>query len=219
MEALQQLISTYGYWAVAGIAAAESMGIPLPGETALVFAALYAGTHHDVNIWGVIASAAAGAMLGDNVGYWLGRQFGYRLLVHRGPSLGLSHDKIKLGLYLFQHHGAEVVFFGRFIAIFRALAAILAGANRMPWRTFLIANASGSIVWASSFGMGAYVFGKALLELTHALAIALLIIGFAVIIAAVLFVRAHETELQAKAERAFPGPLPLAFRTGNPLSS
>jgi membrane protein DedA with SNARE-associated domain len=215
VEALQQLISTYGYWAVAGIAAAESMGIPLPGETALVLAALYAGTHHDVSIWGVIASAAAGAMLGDNVGYWIGRRFGYRLLVRYGPSLGLSHDKIKLGLYLFQRRGAEVVFFGRFIAIFRALAAVLAGANRMPWRTFLIANATGSIVWASSFGLGAFVFGKALLELTHALALALLIIGVIVILAVMFFLRTHETELLAKAERAFPGPLPLVIRTSD----
>ena len=218
MEALQQLISGYGYWAVAGIAAIESMGIPLPGETALVLAAVYAGTHHDVSIWGIIASAAIGAMLGDNVGYWLGRRFGYRLLVRYGPSLGLSQDKIKLGLYLFQRHGAEVVFFGRFIAILRALAAVMAGANRMPWRTFLIANATGSIVWASSFGIGAYVFGKALLELTHTLALALLFIGVTVIIAAMLFVRTHEAELQAKAERAFPGPLPLVIRSSNQSS-
>ena len=185
------------------------MGIPLPAETALVLAALYAGTHHDMSILGVIASAATGAILGDNAGYWVGRRFGYRLLVGYGPSLGLSHDKIKLGMYLFQRHGAKLVFFGRFIAIFRTLAAVLAGANRMPWRTFLIANAAGSIAWASSFGLGGYLFGRALLELSRALTLALLIIGVIVIVAVMRFVRAHEPELQAHAERAFPGPLPL----------
>jgi membrane protein DedA with SNARE-associated domain len=209
MEHLQQLISVYGYWAVAGSAAAESIGVPLPAETLLVLAALYAGAHHDVSISGVIASAAAGAILGDNVGYWVGSKFGYRLLVRYGPMLGLSHSRIKLGMYLFQRHGGKVVFFGRFIALFRALAACLAGVNQMPWRKFLIANAAGGIVWASCFGLGAYLFGKALLELTHLLAAALLVIGAMLVMAAMFFVHTHEAELQAQAERAFPGPLPL----------
>jgi membrane protein DedA with SNARE-associated domain len=206
---LQHLISSYGYWAVAAIVAAESMGVPLPGETTLVLAALYAANHQDMNIWGLIASAAAGAMLGDNVGYWLGRGLGYRLLLRYGPSLGLSHNKIKIGLYLFQRHGGKVVFFGRFIALFRTLAACLAGVNRMPWGKFLVANAAGSIVWASSFGFGAYLFGRALLELSGGLATTLLILGVGLMLAVVLFIWTHEAELQAKAERAFPGPLPL----------
>ena len=215
MEHLQHLIASYGYWAVAGIVAAESMGVPLPGESVLVLAALYAGAHQDVNIWGLVASAAGGAMLGDNAGYWLGREFGYRLLLRYGPSVGLSHNKIKLGLYLFLRHGGKVVFFGRFITVFRALAAILAGVNQMDWRKFLVANAAGSIVWASTFGLGAYVFGRATLQLTHQLAAALLLLGLGLIMAVMFFVRTHEAELRAKAERALPGPLPLVRRTGD----
>jgi len=212
-EDLQRLISVYGYWAVGGIVTLESMGIPLPGETVLALAAIYAATHHDVNIWGVIASAATGAILGDNAGYWLGRELGYRILLRGAPYVGLSDSWIKLAQYLFLRHGRTVVFFGRFIAVLRTLAAFLAGVNRMRWRTFLLANAVGAIVWASSFGLGAYMFGRALLELTRPLATGLLILGVVLVVVAALFMRTHETELRAKAERAFPGPLQFVPRT------
>jgi len=129
-ENLQYLISTYGYWAVGGIVGLESLGLPLPGETALVVAALYAGSHHDLNIGGIIAAAVTGAVLGDNVGYWLGREFGYRFLRRYGRYIGLSDARIKLGQYLFFRHGGKVVFFGRFVAILRILAAFLAGPTR-----------------------------------------------------------------------------------------
>ena len=209
---LQHLISSYGYWAVAAIVSLESMGIPVPGEAVLALAAIYAGTHHDVNILGVIASAATGAILGDNAGYWLGREFGYRLLLRWAPYVGLSESTIKLGQYLFLRHGRKVVFLGRFIAVLRTGAAFLAGVNRMRWQQFLVANTSGAILWASSFGLGAYMFERALLELSRRLATASLIFGVILIVAAVLFMRAHETELRAKSERAFPRPLRLPHR-------
>jgi membrane protein DedA with SNARE-associated domain len=109
---LKALISVYGYGAVGVIVGLESMGLPLPGETVLVIAALYAGTHPDLSIWGVVAAAATGAILGDNVGFWLGREFGYRLVLRYGRYVGLSEARIKLGQYLFQRHGGKVVFFG-----------------------------------------------------------------------------------------------------------
>jgi membrane protein DedA with SNARE-associated domain len=206
-ENLQYLIATYGYWAVGGIVGLESLGLPLPGETALVLAALYAGSHHDLSIWGIIISAATGAILGDNVGYWLGREFGYRFLRRYGRYVGLSDTRIKLGQYLFLRHGTKVVFFGRFVVILRILAAFLAGANQMDWRRFLFANATGGIVWACIFGLAAYTFGSALMQVRAPLATGLLIIAAILIIGAVWFVRAHEVELEAKAERALPGPL------------
>ena len=206
-EYLQDLISTYGYWAVGGIVGLESLGLPLPGETALVLAALYAGSHHDLSIWGIIISAAAGAVLGDNAGYWLGREFGYRFLRRYGGYVGLTDTRIKLGQYLFLRHGTKVVFFGRFVAILRILAAFLAGANQMEWRRFLIANATGGIVWACIFGLAAYIFGSALVQVTAALGTALVIVAALVIIGATWFLRRHEAELEAEAERALPGPL------------
>jgi membrane protein YqaA with SNARE-associated domain len=121
-EYLQHLIATYGYVAVGVVIALESMGLPLPGETVLILAALYAG-QHNMSLAGVVASAALGAVIGDNIGYWIGREFGYRLLLRHGGYIGLTPSKIKLGQYLFLRHGAKVVFFGRFIAILRVLAA------------------------------------------------------------------------------------------------
>src|SRR5215510_11441545 len=159
------LIATYGYIAIGCIIALESMGLPLPGESALVAAALYA-SHHDQNIAGVVTAAAAGAIVGDNVGYWIGREFGYRLLLGYGAAIGLSARKIKLGQYLFMRHGGKVVFFGRFVAVLRILAALLAGVNRMDWRRFLLANAAGGILWAAIVALGAYMFGRALLQVT-----------------------------------------------------
>ena len=204
---LHDLVATHGYWAVGLIVCLESMGLPLPGEAVLVIAALYAGSQHDLNIWGIIGSATAGAILGDNAGFLLGREFGYRLLLRYGRYVGLSDARIKLGQYLFQRHGGKVVFFGRFVAILRILAAFLAGANRMEWRRFLVANAAGGILWACVFGLGAYTFGKALLLVTGPMAIVFVMIGTIVVIAAAVFIRAHEKELEAEAEGALPGPL------------
>jgi membrane protein DedA with SNARE-associated domain len=203
---MTHLIATYGYLAVGVIIALESMGLPLPGEGVLVLAALYAARHGH-SIAGVVASAATGAVLGDNVGYWIGREFGYRLLLRYGGRIGLSPSKIKLGQYLFLRYGGKVVFFGRFVAILRMLAAVLAGVNRMDWRRFLLANAAGSIVWASAVGFGAYAFGRAVLDVTGPLSIALVVISLAIIVGALRFVRAHEAKLEAEAERALPSPL------------
>ena len=97
---------------VAALVALESMGLPVPGETTLIAAALYAGTTHELNIVAVVLTAAAGAIIGDNVGFWLGREFGYRLLLRYGARLGLTERKIKLGQYLFLRHGGKVVFWG-----------------------------------------------------------------------------------------------------------
>jgi len=200
------LIATYGLLAIAVIIALESMGLPLPGESVLALAALYAA-HHNQSIVAVVASAVTGAIVGDNVGYWIGREFGYRLLRSYGGRIGLSPGKIKLGQYLFLRHGVKVVFLGRFVAVLRVLAAVLAGVNRMDWRRFLLANAAGAVLWASVVGFGAYFFGRAVTHVTGPVGIALAVVGLAAIVAAVLFVRAHEAELEVEAERALPGPL------------
>ena len=203
---IAHLLATYGFLAIGVIIALESVGLPLPGESVLVFAALYAA-HNEHSIMAVVASAAVGAILGDNVGYWIGREFGYRLLRRYGSRVGLSPTKIKLGQYLFLRHGSTVVFFGRFVAVLRVLAAVLAGINRMDWRRFLIANAAGAILWASAIGFGTYFFGRAVMHVTRPVGIALGAVALAGIVGALLFVRAHQEELQAEAERALPGPL------------
>jgi membrane protein DedA with SNARE-associated domain len=201
------LLTKYGSFAVAGVVGLESMGLPLPGEAILIAAAIYAGKTHGLNIAEVIAAASAGAIVGDNIGYWIGRKIGFPLLVRYGRYVGLSEPRIRIGQFLFMQHGGKIVFFGRFVAFLRVLAALLAGVNRMSWPRFFVANAAGAILWATVFGIGAYILGEDIEHLTRPAALALGIAGLALLIAWALFLRAHEKELQTEAERALPGPL------------
>src|SRR5438876_866404 len=163
---LTHFLVAYGYWAVLLGVAIESTGIPFPGETMLLVAAIYAGTTHRLSLPLVIIAAASGAILGDNLGYWVGREGGYRLLRRYGHVLGLDERKVKLGQYLFRKYGGAVVFFGRFIAVLRAWAAFLAGTNRMPWAPFLLYNALGGIIWATIYRVGGYFLGDNVHRLT-----------------------------------------------------
>ncbi|MBO0751113.1 MAG: DedA family protein [Bradyrhizobiaceae bacterium] len=140
----------------------ESAGVPLPGETVLVSAAAFAGHRHALDPAYIIAAAAGGAILGDNIGFWVGREYGTTLLTRWGDLVGLDERKRKLGQYLFARHGGKIVFFGRFVALLRAFAALLAGANRVPPARFFIFNAAGGIVWATLFGTGGYLLGESI---------------------------------------------------------
>jgi membrane protein DedA with SNARE-associated domain len=211
-ESLSNLIASHGYWVVAAVVALESMGIPMPGETTLVTAAIYAGTTHRLNIGLVIASAATGAIVGDNAGYWLGRRFGYSLLLRYGPLLRIDTPRIKLGQFLFARHGGKVVFFGRFIAVLRALAALLAGINCMEWWSFFLFNVSGGIVWSTVYGLAAYVFGERLERVRGPVAFTGLLLAAAAVAGGLWWIRGHAATLQAEAERALPGPLSAPTR-------
>src|SRR5258708_3397549 len=138
-----QLLSTYGDFAVLLCITIESTGIPFPGETMLLIAAIAAETTHQLSIPLVIVAAASGAILGDNLGFWIGRKGGYHLLRRYGRFVRLNERKLKLGQYLFLKHGGKVVFFGRFVTVLRAWAAFLAGTNQMQWSRFLFFNALG----------------------------------------------------------------------------
>jgi membrane protein DedA with SNARE-associated domain len=204
---LLRFIAAYGYWAVLVFVAIESTGIPVPGETMLLTAAIYAGTTHHLQIPVVILAAAAGAILGDNLGYWVGREGGYRLLRRFGHVVRLDEGKLKLGQYLFRRHGGKVVFFGRFVAVLRAWAAFLAGANRMPWPRFLAYNAAGGIVWATLYGAGAYLLGEQVNRLSGTVGKALAVLAVLAIVAAVVLLKRNERRLEGEAEAAMPGPL------------
>ena len=204
---LQHLFQTFGYWIIAGIVGLEGMGIPLPGETVLILAALYAGKTHQLNILLVIIAAAAGAMAGDNTGFFIGRELGYRLLIRYGSYIGLNEKRIELGQYLFRRHGGKVVFVARFVTVLRTVAALLAGMNHMPWRRFVVFNAAGATLWATLYGSGAYLLGREIEHVARPVGIALGLLGAVAVLAAVLFLRRHEAQLEAEAERAIPGPL------------
>src|SRR6185369_9385104 len=156
---LGHLLTTYGYLFLFLIIGIESFGVPLPGETALVTAAAYAASGR-LHIIGVIAAAAAGAIVGDNAGYWLGREGGVALIHRFGKRVGLDDAKLARAHAFFERYGARTVFIGRFVALLRSWAAVLAGVACMPYRTFTLYNALGGIAWATLFGTLGFVFGR-----------------------------------------------------------
>lgn len=202
---LDHLLSRYGLLAVALFVMVESLGVPFPGETMLIAAALYAGTTHHLVISEVIAAGAAGAIVGDNIGFGIGRWGGFRLLRRYGKYVRMDEAKLKLGRYVFMKHGAKVVFFGRFVSVLRTYAAFLAGTNRMTWSRFLAFNAAGGIVWALIYGLGYYYAGSALKQVGTGVDIALGIAGALVVVAFLIFLRRNAKRLEAEAERALPG--------------
>ena len=206
LETLQNLVAHYGYFAVFCIVALESAGLPLPGETALVSAAIFAG-QGTLKIEGVIACAAIAAILGDNCGYWVGREFGFPLLFRHGHLLRIDESKLKVAQYLFLRHGGKIVFFGRFVAILRTFAAFLSGVNRLPWGRFLLFNALGGIVWATIFGLGGFFLGVAFESYAKPVGIGALVCAVIGAVAASRFVAHHAEALREEAERALPGPL------------
>ncbi len=199
---VEHMVQSYGLWVLFVVLTLESMGVPAPGESALVTAALYAGSTHQIGIVAVVLTAAAGAITGDNIGYLIGRSVGAPLIARYGRWVGLSEARLKVGQYLFQRHGGKIVFFGRFVAFLRTFAALLAGMNRMRWPRFLVMNALGGLCWATLFGVGAYLFGAEMKRLAGPIGVLLLIAALAVVAAGVVFFRRHEKDLERQAEAA-----------------
>jgi membrane protein DedA with SNARE-associated domain len=207
MPSIAHLVHVYGLAVVAGVVGLESIGLPVPGESALILAGIFAGTKHDLNIVWVIVTAASAAIVGQMLGYLIGREFGYWLLLRYGSYLRITEGRIKLGEYLFLRHGGKIIIIARFVPFLRALAGILAGANRMPWRQFMVANIVGACVWATFFGVAAYTFGRQIERLAGPLVIVVGIAAVILIVIGAVFVSRHEAQLVAEAERALPGPL------------
>lgn len=207
---LVQHIATYGYWAVGLVVGLECIGLPLPGETALLGAAIYAGTTHHLSILGIIAAASAGSIVGGTVGFILGHDLAYRLLLRYGSYIRLTERRIKLGQYLFMRHGSYLVFFSRFIALIRGLGVILAGVNRMDWRRFMIFNITGSIAWATLYGGAAYMFGHRVKHLLGPVALGLGIVIVGLVVWGTILLHRHAARLEDEAERALPGKLHIS---------
>ena len=206
---IAHLVHSYGYAAVFVLVAVESLGIPLPGETALIAAATYAGaTHpHKLSIALIFAVGALAAILGDTTGYWIGDKGGYRLVYRYGHYVRLDESKIKVAHYLFERRGGAVVFFGRFVSVLRTYAAFLAGTTRMRYRRFLAFNASGGIVWAAVYSFLAYYAGSFLSKASTPFEIGFASLAVVVIVVGLILMRRKMSTLVERAEAAYPGPL------------
>lgn len=160
LQALQDALHVIGYPAIALFIMIECIGIPIPGETMLLLASFYAATDDKLQIPIVIACAALGAIMGDNIGYYVGRTGGRAFVGRFGRYFFIKLEHLDYAECFFQRHGAKTVFFGRFISILRIFSAFLAGVNRMEWRTFMFYNGLGGIVWAIYVGLLGYVAGR-----------------------------------------------------------
>jgi membrane protein DedA with SNARE-associated domain len=155
-----RFIQDYGLFFLFGIVCLESAGLWLPGETALIAAAVYASKGH-LSITAVVVVAAAAAIIGDNIGYWLGREGGRRLLYRYAVLRRFADKVLPPAERFFERHGGKAVFFARFFGGLRVTGAWMAGITRMTWWRFLFWNAAGGIIWAIAVSLIAFYAGKA----------------------------------------------------------
>ncbi len=204
---LHTLLNQYGYAAVFAFVMVESLGVPLPGETMVITASVYAGATHHLVVWLIWLIAALGAIVGDNIGFAIGRLGGYALLRRYGSKVRLDEAKLKVGRLIFDRQGGKVVFFGRFVSILRTYAAFLAGTNQMDYGRFLLFNATGGIIWSGIYTLAFYYAGSALSGVRGPVDYALGGLAVVVVISFIIWVRRHEKRLEAEAERVYPGRL------------
>lgn len=164
LHGVAPILDRWGYLAVAAVIGVESFGVPAPGQTIMVAAAIYAGAGR-LNIFAVAAIAFVAAVLGDNVGYWIGVRGG-RKLVHRwGKYVFLTPERLARAEGFFARRGSRIVVIARFIDGLRQFNGVIAGITAMPWRTFLIYNTIGAALWVGWWTGIAYALGNHLVEI------------------------------------------------------
>jgi membrane protein DedA with SNARE-associated domain len=159
LENAQEIARQYGYWAIFFGIAIENTGIPLPGETITIVGGFLAGSG-ELNYWGVLGSAIAGAVLGDNFGYWVGKKGGWQFMLKIGQIFRFPEEKLVVAKNKYAQNAAQAVFFGRFITLLRIFAGPLAGITQMPYRKFLLYNIGGATVWALVIISLSFFLGK-----------------------------------------------------------
>ena len=161
LELIEQYIGVYGYWAVFFGVMLENAGLPVPGETILLVAGYFASTHH-LDLLLVMVVAAIGAVIGDNIGFAIGQRFGRSFLLRIGKYIFLTPRRLAHLETYFERFGSKTILIARFVTGLRVFAAVLAGASRMPWRTFFINNVAGALIWAAVISTLGYVFAESL---------------------------------------------------------
>jgi len=159
-EALRDHFTNHGYWTLAITLLLENAGIPLPGETMLLFASFLAFQHHELNLGLIILVGTLACTLGDNLGYWIGHHGGRPLLHRYQRVFRVTDERIARGEELFDRFGPTTVFFARFVFGMRVIAGPLAGVLRMPWRRFVLFNFLGAAIWVTVISCVGYFFGQ-----------------------------------------------------------
>jgi membrane protein DedA with SNARE-associated domain len=194
---LSHLIIHYGYAMVVVLVFAEGVGLPLPGETALITAAAFAAQHNRLSITGVIIASVIGAAGGGLGGYWIGRTGGLAVLERHGRYIGVTKARIARARKFFTEHGPKAVFAARFVAILRMLAGLLAGVTHMRFWLFFLWNALGAIAWSLLFGTLGYLFGNNLPWLEKEIGLTSLVALGVVVVIAIFFWHRHRRRVTA----------------------
>jgi membrane protein DedA with SNARE-associated domain len=185
LDVVSQWLAHYGYALVVAFLFVEALGLPVPGETALVSAAALAG-RGTMSIVGVVASAIVGTVVGGQAAYWVGTRGGRGFILRHGKWVGLTEKRLDKTHSFFQKHGAKTVLVGRFIAVVRSFVGILAGITGMPVARFAVYNAVGGVIWVVTFSTLGYVFGRNLPRLEHYIGRVSLVVALLVTIVAVV---------------------------------
>lgn len=159
-QVIQHLLASWGYLAVAGGVLGEDAGLPVPGETTLMFAAFVAHKHSGLNIYWVVLVGVAAAIVGDNLGFLLGRHFGGTFIRWAKRIFRVDDVDVKAAKDLIKRHGGRTIFFSRFIFGLRTIAGPMAGSLDMEWKRFLKFNALGAAVWVTTMSLTGYAFAN-----------------------------------------------------------
>jgi membrane protein DedA with SNARE-associated domain/membrane-associated phospholipid phosphatase len=205
MEQLLSLIEHYGYLVVFFGVMLESTGVPLPGETILLVAGVLAQRGH-LDVGDAIVFGILGAVVGDQIGYWVGREGGRPFVLRWGRYARITPERLARAEAFFARHGGKAVFLARFFAGLRVFGALVAGISRMRWRTFVFYNALGGIVWATAAVLVGYFLGSSLALVERWMGRATILVGGLLAIAVVLYlayrwVATHPEQLRRAAER------------------
>jgi membrane protein DedA with SNARE-associated domain len=199
-----EFVSSYGVWVVAAFIALESIGFPLPAEAALIAAGFFAAQTQGFDIWFLIGIGILAAIVGEVVGFWIGRRFGHQLLKRHGARVGFTEGRMRIGQWLFVRYGGRFVFVARFLPFLRNMAAVLAGTNAMAQPIFYFASATAAVAWIMCYGLASYFLGESFSNLASPVAVALGIAAGLIVLAVPTVVLRYEKRLLAKAERALP---------------
>jgi membrane protein DedA with SNARE-associated domain len=195
---LAHILSLYGVWVVAAFILLETVGFPVPAEAALMAAAVFAATTQHLDISSLIVVSIVAAILGNAVGFWIGRRYGARLLTRYGNLVGLTADRIRIGEWLFLRYGGVFVFAARFLPFLRNMAAVLAGANRMPAHKFHLAAAAAAVAWVLFYALASYHLGRTFAEMAAPAAIVLGLIAVTVVLGVPALILRYEKRLLAR---------------------